>query len=245
VRTVKANNSDALHMVAYRRRVAWEIVRAPSVRVELFGGPTSRRLYENFTARHPRLRVVQRKRWGVAMLALPDSVEEYLGGRSRELVRQKRRRALARGFSFRRFDASQHVAEVLEINRSASARQGQPMPHSYLDESSVRRFCGSAGTMFGVFDVAGRVRAYTYAPVVGEPGVFVRLLGHAADLEAGTMYLLISEVIAAYIAEKREHGTPRWAMYDTFWGGREGMTYFKKRLGFRPYRIDWVWTERA
>src|SRR6202041_602355 len=107
----------------------------------LFGGPTSRRAYESFTARHPRLRVVARKRWGVAMLALPDSVEEYLKGRSRELVRQKRRRALSRGFSFRQFDASQHVAEVIEINRSAAARQGQPMPRNYLDESSVRRFC--------------------------------------------------------------------------------------------------------
>jgi hypothetical protein len=189
--------------------------------------------------------VVQRKRWGVAMLALPDSLEEYLSGGSRVLVRQKRRRALSRGFSFRAFDGSQHVADVLEINRSASARQGQPMPHNYLDESSVRRFCNAAGTMFGVFDAAGRVRAYTYAPVVGEPGVFVRLLGHAADLQDGTMYLLISEVIATYIAEKRERGNPRWAMYDTFWGGREGMAYFKKRLGFRPYRIDWVWTERA
>lgn len=242
---MNASDSGALHTVAYRRRVAWEIVTAPSARVELFGGPTSRRAYESFTARHPRLRVVARKRWGIAMLPLPDSVEEYLRGRSRELVRQKRRRALSRGFSFRPFDASQHVAEVLEINQSASARQGQPMPRNYLDESSVRRFCGNAGTMFGVFDAEGRVRAYTYAPVVGESGVFMRLLGHADDLDAGTMYLLISEVIATYIAEKRERGHPRWAMYDTFWGGREGMTYFKKRLGFRPYRIDWVWAERG
>src|ERR1700679_2237052 len=109
-------------------------------------------MYESFTTRHPQLRVVPRKRWGVAMLALPDSVEEYLSGRSRVLVRQKRRRALSRGFSFLPFDASQHVNDVLEINRSAAARQGQPMPHGYLDESSVRRFCNAAETMFGVFD---------------------------------------------------------------------------------------------
>jgi hypothetical protein len=225
--------------------MAWEILTAPSARVELFGDSASRRIYESFTARHPQLRVVPRKRWGVAILALPDSLEEYLSGGSRVLIRQKRRRALSHGFSFRPFDASQHVADVLEVNRSAAARQGQPMPHSYLDEASVRRFCHAAETMFGVFDAAGRVRAYTYAPVVGEPGVFMRLLGHAADLEAGTMYLLISEVIATYIAEKQQRGNPRWAMYDTFWGGKEGMTYFKKRLGFQPYRVDWVWTERA
>ncbi len=202
-------------------------------------------MYDSFTARHPRLLVVQRKRWGVAMLALPDSVEEYLGGGSRQLLRQKRRRALSRGFSFGTFDASRYVADVLEVNRSAPARQGQPMPHNYLDESSVRRFCDAAEGMFGVFDAEGRMRAYTYAPVVGETGVFVRLLGHAADLEAGTMYLLISEVIAHYIAMKREGGNPHWAMYDTFWGARESMSYFKKRLGFRPHRVDWVWAERA
>jgi hypothetical protein len=224
--------------------MAWEILTAPSVRVELFGDPTSRRLYESFTARHPRLRVVTRKRWGVAMLPLPDSVEEYLSGRSRELVR-KRRRALSRGFSYRPFDASQHVADVLEVNRSAPTRQGQPMLHKYLDESSVRRFCNAAETMFGVFDAAGRVRAYAYAPVVGESGVFVRSIGHADDLESGTMHLLVSEVIATYITEKRERGTPRWAMYDTFWGGQEGLTYFKRRLGFQPYRVDWVWAEHA
>src|ERR1700689_3077017 len=142
--TVNAGDSGVLHTVAYRRRMAWEILTAPSARVELFGGSTSRRIYESYTARHPRLRVVARKRWGVAMLALPDSVEEYLSGRSRELVRRQRRRALSRGFSFRPFDASLPVADVLAVNRSAPTRQGQPMLRNYLDESSVRRFCNAA-----------------------------------------------------------------------------------------------------
>jgi hypothetical protein len=34
-------------------------------------------------------------------------------------------------------------------------------------------------------------------------------------------------------------------MYDTFWGASTGLAFFKERLGFRPYTVDWAWRELA
>ena len=30
-------------------------------------------------------------------------------------------------------------------------------------------------------------------------------------------------------------------MYDTFWGAKPGLAYFKRRTGFEAYTVNWVW----
>jgi hypothetical protein len=221
------------------------VLTAPRVRVELFGDAFVRGIYEAYTAPHPRFRVVARKRWGVALLPLAASQRNYLQGRSRELVRRKRRRALSQGFTFRRFAATERVDDMLAINRSALFRQGRRMEESYLDPQAVRRFCEANPALFGVFDRQDSLRAYAQVPVLGDVGSFNRLLGHADALHHGVMYLLVSEAIGVLIAAKNARGYPSWAMYDTFWGAKPGLAHFKRRLGFRPYRVDWSWVDRA
>ena len=95
---------------------------------------------------------------------------------------------------------------------------------------------------------AGRVRAYAWAPIVGDVVVIETLMGHADDLKAGTMYLLITEIVRAATEAKLAGGAPAWVMYDTFWGAGPGLASFKARLGFEPYTVDWEWrasTERT
>jgi hypothetical protein len=75
--------------------------------------------------------------------------------------------------------------------------------------------------------------------------IFETLLGYADALEAGVMYLLMSEVIGTTIAERDATGSPEWAMYDTFWGAAPGLAYFKERVGFKPYTVDWAWVDPA
>lgn len=99
--------------------------------------------------------------------------------------------------------------------------------------------------MYGVFDTEGTLKAYAHVPVCGEVFVFSRLLGHGADLDKGIMYLLISEVIREMINFKQAKGYPCWAMYDTFFGASPGLRYFKERLGFKPYRVKWLWTPKS
>ena len=53
------------------------------------------------------------------------------------------------------------------------------------------------------------------------------------------MYLLISEVIRDMILQKLVIGYPNWIMYDTFFGASDGLKYFKERLGFKPYKVNW------
>lgn len=184
------------------------------------------------------------KRWGVALVHLPASFDDYLDGGPMQNLRRERRRAERAGFRYARLTPSDHLDAILEINRSAPTRQGRAMSGSYLDPEQVGRAFQGRNIIHGIVDGSGRLRAYADVPVIGDAFVFSRLLGHAHDLNRGVMYLLVSEVIREYIeAAGGDAAAPEWAMYDTFWGASTGLAFFKERLGFRPYTVDWVWRE--
>ena len=232
---------------ADRLRERWmrsvTVLRAPRIRIELYGGDEARAVHRAFTARHPRLKVTASKRWGVALIRLPEAFDLYLAGHSMKVLRQKRRLAEKAGFRYAVVSPQERLDEILEINRSTPDRQGQPMADSYLDRGRVSASFQGQPTLHGILDAEGRLRAYALVIDIGGAFVFSRLLGHADDLEQGTMYLLVSEVIREYIDGRRRNGSPTWAMYDTFWGAKRGLAYFKERLGFRPYTVDWVWVD--
>ncbi|MHB8671986.1 MAG: GNAT family N-acetyltransferase [Acidimicrobiales bacterium] len=221
------------------------MLRAPRVTIELFGDHHAERIHRSFTRRHPRFRVTPAKRWGVALVRLPDSFEAYLAGGSKALLRQKRRLATAKGFSHAIVPSAAHLDEILEINLSSASRQGRPMPAAYVDRNALLEWARGRPTIHGILDQSGRLRAYAWVPDAGDLILFERLLAHAADLELGTMYLLVSEVIRYHLDTRRPNGTPHWAMYDTFWGAKPGLAYFKRRLGFEPYTVDWIWGSPA
>jgi hypothetical protein len=231
-----------------RLRETWDrslkVLRAPRVRIPLYGDDQARRAFEAFTAPHRRFRVVASKRWGVALVDLPPTFAEYLAGGSMEYLRRQRRRAEKAGFRYTSVLAEPHVDEIMEINRSAPERQGRTMSSSYLDPDKVAGSFASPARISAVFDAEGRLRAYADVPNIGDAFVYSRLLGHADDLDKGIMYLLVSEVIRDRIEARSAGAGPRWAMYDTYWGASGGLAWFKERLGFRPYTVDWVWLDR-
>jgi len=120
-------------------------------------------------------------------------------------------------------------------------REGKFMHPDYLNLDSLRRYCSGKPLMYGIFNAKGILKAYDYAPVYGEVFVFSRLLGHGDCLDHGIMYLLVSEIIREMIDLKQVQGYPLWAMYDTFFGAKPGLRYFKERLGFKPYKVKWRW----
>jgi hypothetical protein len=209
------------------------------------GDAHARRLFRAFSARHRRFKVTQAKRWGVALIHLPPTIEEYLGGSSRALLRQKRRLAQRAGFRYSLVAAADHIDEILAINISSPTRQGRPLPGYYLDREHVEQTFRDRPTIHGILDASGHLRAYAWVPMAGDIVIFETLLGHADDLETGVMYLLISEVVGAAIASRDATGSPDWVMYDTFWGAAPGLVYFKERLGFKSYTVDWTWVERS
>lgn len=226
-----------------RMELARTILGAPRVRIEMTGDDHARRIHRAFTARHPRLRLTSAKRWGVALLPLPATFDDYLAGGSRKVLRQKRRLALGHGFRYAEVDSLERLDQVMDIHRSSPVRQGRSLPDYYFDRDEVAATLAHRPRLHGILDADDRLSAYAWAPLTGEAIVFETLLGHAADLEVGTMYLLMSEVIRVAIEHRDATGTPSWAMYDTYWGASPGLAYFKARLGFRPYTVDWVWVE--
>ena len=59
-----------------------ELGRIPGVKVQMSGDEECRALFSSFTRRHERLKVIQSKRWGVALLEIPERFEDYFEART-------------------------------------------------------------------------------------------------------------------------------------------------------------------
>lgn len=212
-----------------------------AVTIRLFGGAEAREAYTYFTQPHARLKLIPSKRFGVALLRLPDSFEQYLAGPERRQLRRHRGKALKAGYRFLEFAPLERLDEILAINASAAVRQDRPMRADYLDPRLVEAYFRPVPRIYGVTDAHGALRAYACTHLCGEVFTFSRLLGHAEDLRSGVMDLLISEVIRSMTERRQAAGCPLWAMYDTYFGSGEGLREYKKRLGFVPYRVRWLW----
>ena len=220
---------------------ALELYRLPQVTIEMSGDRQCRELYELFVRRHPRYRLPQNKRWGVALLPIPDTFSDYIGGRRRHQLRGHVNRAQRAGYVFAPLDAVARLDEIMAINRSAQERQGQPMHPDYLEAEIVRTYYERASEVYGVSDSRGVLRAYADMRVCGQIASLSRLLGHADALAEGVMYLLLTEIIRGLVDRRRQDGAPDWFMYDMFFGAKPGMQRFKQTLGCEPHRVSWVW----
>src|SRR5262245_26167636 len=108
-------------------RLLSEIRALPEVSIRMSGDDTCKKLFHYFTQPHPRYRFTQNKRWGAALLPLPDTYNEYLKGKEKTYLRRKRKRALELGFRFCRIDPFEHLDDILSINTSTPVRQGIPI----------------------------------------------------------------------------------------------------------------------
>jgi hypothetical protein len=224
-------------------RLVWEIPTLPRIDVRMWGDSVARELFSYFVRPHPRLRLVESKRLGAAMVPLPDTFEEYLQGGQMQALRTNRDHAIDFGYHVGVFLFAECFEQALEINLSMGKRGGRPMAAHYTNRSLFAETMRPDARIFGLLDKGGALAAYAYAPICGEVAVLHYLLGHADHLARGVMYLLVSEVIREVIALKRQGGMPGWLMYDTFYGASAGLQYFKRRLGFSPYIVRWKWDD--
>jgi hypothetical protein len=220
-----------------------EVLRAPRVTIELFGGDEARAVFETFTARHPRFRVTSAKRWGVALLRLPDSADAYLASGPR-LPRRRRKHAEGAGYRYARLSPGAYLDDIVDVNRSAPERQGRPMAARLQDREYVAQTVGARREIHAILDPEDRLRAFAVIIDAGDAYTFSAMIGHADHLEHGIMYLLMGEVVRACVEGRRPDGTPSWLVYDTLWGASPGLAFFKERTGFSPYTVRWVWRDR-
>ena len=226
------------------------LLRLPRQNVRLWGGPFARELYREFTSPHPRLKLIPFKALGVALLEMPETFDAYTAGPKRQNLRTYRRKAeKARYRAVTGVNLLSRLDEVMAIHRSVEARQGRPIDPHYLDEEAVRAFFAAASPAharaYGVEDAEGRLVAYLGVNLVGEGWFTDRIMGHGEALSHGVMYLLMAEAVKDMIALRARTGFPRFGMYDTYFGGGDGLRAFKHNFGFEPCLVTWEWLEQA
>jgi hypothetical protein len=178
-----------------------------------------------------------RYQYRCSIIALPDTFEEYLAGAAGAYTRRKLRRAARDGYRFAEIDPNDHLDDIFAINTSLKERQGREMDEAYRNRPEPwpppRHGCPRHREVwYGV--LKDRLVAYTWVYQVGEMCLFNRILGHGAHLDSGIMYTLV----AGSIADLMPAGL-RYAMYERHTSGSEGLRYFKEKLGFRSYWVDW------
>ena len=200
-----------------------------------------KKTYNYFTKPH-RLKLFKNKTLGVALIDLhlyKDFEEYYKSINGKNSAAYYARKALRREYKFVEIDRNNYIDDIYEINTSATIRQGKKMSSGYLqkqdsykDEVNYR--------YFGVVNKEDNLVSYCNVGFYGEFAVVVTLLGHKQYLNDGIMYLMMIELNKIMFNEYREKGY-KYIMYDTFFGASEGLKKFKEKLGYKPYRVKWLW----
>lgn len=224
----------------YRRLAlaAFKLLTLPKARLRFDSAiaPTKiRSQFELFNRPHARFPLMKNKTMGIALIDLSNfkNSTEYLATvRKKDYAGHHARQARKRGYTVRRINRNEHIAEIYRINTSAQSRQGRPMDTPYLTLQT--EYSDAAPTQsYGVFNAAGILMGYCCFGVYGNFAATDRLLGiKTAD---GAMYLLLLEIICMLI----DRGQVDYFMYDTFLGAQPGLKSFKRRIGFQPFRVKY------
>jgi hypothetical protein len=194
-----------------------------------------RRMHAHFTKRHAKLRVVQNKSLGAALVDLKryGSRDQYLDSiKGRNAGEHHARRARSRGYVVVEIDRNDFIDELYEINTSLDSRQGRPMDDAYR-EKTTHYSPEKNYKYFGVLNPSGKLMAYSNLGFYGNFVAFDRLLGLRNN--DGVMHLMVTEIVGQLI-ESRAYA---YLMYDTYFGASPGLQAFKKMLGFEPYRAKY------
>lgn len=197
--------------------------------------------YENFTKRH-RLYLFKNKTLGVALIDLKSYKNysvyyEKVNGKNSPAYYS--RKALKRKYIFTEIDRNNYSEDIFLINTSSTIRQGVKMAKEYQEKCEIYK-SDPHYRYFGVINQEKKLVAYCNIGFYGEFILISQLLGHKDFLNDGIMYLMILELLKLVFEEYANKGY-KFVMYDTFWGAKEGLRLFKKKLRFKPFRVKWLW----
>ncbi|QYF93518.1 hypothetical protein KY495_23155 [Massilia sp. PAMC28688] len=224
----------------YRRlaRVACSLLTLPRARLRFDTAiaPTKiRSQYELFNRPHARFPLMKNKTMGIALIDLSNfkNSSEYLATvKKKDYAGHHARQARKRGYTVRRINRNDHVAEIFRINTSSENRQGRPMDLPYLTLQTEYEE-GPPMQSYGVFNAEGLLTGYCCLGMYGNFAATDRLIG--LKTPDGAMYLLLVEIICTLI----DRGQVDYFMYDTFLGAQPGLKSFKHRIGFQPFRVKY------
>lgn len=206
------------------------------ISISLGSSPNAQTIRKSFNRRLVRKGFMKNKHFNIAIIDLSKfkTAEEYI-----QTVKGKNsadyfaRRCEKMGYSFQLIDPNNEIEQIYKINTSTHERQGKSMDSSYLQK--VLSWPNESGNKwYGIVDSEGVLVAYLWTIELNEMILLNRILGHQEHLKNNVMYLLLTK----FIAESIEGRKASYIMYDTFGKVQNGLVLFKKRIGFKPYTVN-------
>lgn len=205
--------------------------------------PFYRKLIDDFYARtrHRRLRYLGLRdfQWGVALQPMDPPPGAPATLESSAVRNQKK--ALRNGYRFEKINYNDWLGDIQAVRRSTEVRQGPVDPR--LLSKPVRPISDPPSRnlfhdypFFGVLQ-GDKLVAYAGCLVAGEVALIEHILGHADHQEQGIMPLLILGMQAEI---RKRYPQVRWFGYEMWFGASESLRRFKKKMGFRPYQVNWI-----
>ena len=173
-----------------------------------------------------------------SLMAVPESFDAYLA--AHRTARKRALRCARLGYTFAEIDRCEHVDAIYQINTSLPERQGRPMSAGYLERNEFSPLpeypCARHRiSVYGVAAPDGELVAYTVIHRVGELVMVSQILGHGEHLDAGIIFLLVSESVRCQITAGA--GTVFYNRHDS---GSDGLRWNKEHLGFQPGDVEWL-----
>ncbi len=225
-------------------KVVKEILKLPKVTIEIIDNNESveiHDLYKYFNKRHPKYKIFKNKTIGVMLFKIPKNIQEYESQISgKNSVKYFSNRCKKFGYYTDYFVKNEHLKEMYDINTSASTRQGRSMSKHYLEEVPKEE-PKSEVSYFGVFTKDNKLVGYIR--LINTPKLYVisQLLGHHDYQNDNIMYLILHDLITSLIEKTKEDQNDIYLMYDTYFGGSDGIKLYKRRHAFKPYKVKWIY----
>lgn len=203
----------------------------PTIETELHNDSIGRAVLAHFKTSLPRHRPLV---WGRACMEMPRGPDEYGHGRQFRALRTNCGRATGLGYRPARLDPQTYRLARHSCYQSSTVRQGVPV------ELEVWPFAGEPddARMFlaGCQDRGGDTVAVSRILVSGQLAWMRNLIGHAAHVDSGVMYLLMRFCIDELSAQP-DADRPRWLLFDGYFDLAPGMRYFQERIGAEPRNV--------
>lgn len=196
--------------------------------------------YKFFSRRRSGFPLIGNKEFGVAMLAVPENIADYLRSISgKSSAAYHARKAERRGYIVKQIDPNQYLEDIHELKISKPERQGKSIPDMYRKKMKNYEVIPNY-YYWGVVNRENKLVGCLWLASCNEVMIVDVLLGHGDYQKDGIMYQLVVHIVK-YAAEMKRTGHPvKYVMYDTMMGATDGMIMFKRKLGFKPYRVKWM-----
>lgn len=170
---------------------------------------------------------------GAATMPLTDAQGYLMGHRT---LRRRAAGAERKGYEFEEIDRQDWPEDVYYINTSKEKRQGRRMTSGYQQQPVFGpnpMVCPHHHVYTYGVTHGGDLWAYLWLYRSGDLAMVSSILGHAARLHDGIMYLLWRGMV------ERQAEFGGTVFYNLWNSGTDGLRFYKERVGLEEGDVEW------